>query len=78
MVGAPVIADLTGDGQLDLAVGDLEGRVGRGITSGTSCPDSTDVHTNPGVLADSPTAQDSVNRTDARIRRFARRGRSRR
>ncbi|MEP6624141.1 MAG: VCBS repeat-containing protein, partial [Acidimicrobiia bacterium] len=63
MVGAPVIADLTGDGQLDIAVGDLEGRVHAWDRFGQELPGFADVHTNPAFSTDSVTAQDSVNRT---------------
>ncbi len=63
MVGAPVIADLTGNGQLDIAVGDLEGRVYAWDRFGHELPGFEDVHTNPAFSTDSVTAQDSVNRT---------------
>jgi hypothetical protein len=62
-VGAPVIADLNGDGSLDLAVGDLEGRVFAWDRRGHELPGFDDVHTNPAYSQDSPAAQDSTNRT---------------
>jgi hypothetical protein len=64
-VGAPVIADLNGDGSLDLAVGDLEGRVFAWDRRGRELPgfDHDRVHTNPAYSQDSPATQDSTNRT---------------
>ena len=64
-VGAPVIADLDGDGSPDLAVGDLEGRVSAWDRRGRELPafDHDRVHTNPAFSQDSPATQDSTNRT---------------
>ena len=63
MVGAPVIADLNHDGRLDIAVGDLEGRVRAWDHTGEPLPGFDNVHTNPAYSTDLPAAQDSSNRT---------------
>ena len=62
-VGAPVITDLDGDGGLDLAVADLDGRVHAWDAHGVPLAGFADVHTNPWFSADHPAAQNSVNRT---------------
>lgn len=64
MVGAPVITDLNGDGLLDIAVGDLEGRVRAWDHLGNELPGFDAAHTNPWYSADAPLAQDSTNRTE--------------
>ncbi len=63
MVGAPVIDDLDGDGRLDIAVGDLEGRVRAWDHEGNELPGFENRGTNPAYSTDSVTAQDSTNRT---------------
>ena len=63
MVGAPVAADLDGDASLDLAVGDLDGRVRAWNRFGQPLAGFANVHINPAFSQDSPSAQDSTNRT---------------
>ena len=63
MVGAPVAVDLDGDHLLDLAVGDLEGRVHAWNHLGQELPGFEDTHTNLWFSLDHPVAQDSTNRT---------------
>ncbi len=62
-VGAPVVTDLTGDGSPEIAVADLDGHVHAWDAHGRLLPGFADVHTNPWFSADSPLAQNSVNRT---------------
>ncbi|MBK5287762.1 MAG: VCBS repeat-containing protein [Acidimicrobiia bacterium] len=63
MVGAPVIADLDGDGSPDLAVGDLEGRISAWDRFGNPLPGFEHTQTLYGFSLDNPIAQDSTNRT---------------